>query len=412
MSRIALVDDDRNILTSVAMTLENEGFEVETFNDGQSALDAFNKSMPDMAVLDITDAMPTTANFLGMTDRTDRDAAIAAEAAKRKAEGRKSRSFATELKKMNPHQSPAYQGAPKATQAERRMDLEANHHYPSRRSAVAADNIVSTSHPLAAQAGLSMLARGGNAVDAALAAAITLTVVEPTGNGIGSDAFAIVWDGSELHGLNASGRSAAGWRAERFAGQDTMPFRGWETVTVPGAVSSWVALSDRFGKLAFETLFEPAIGYASDGFPVSPIIATLWQRAEELVAGKGLHHRQKILSHRVATQQALFDIDLQFSFGRIGIAVPVAGAQPRHAPAPQHGLRRCGQKPVQPLPQRFGRLIHQNLETAATDVMERGERQIGQSRTVVQHHQGQDLTGFKIIDIIAKRLNALLNFFG
>ncbi|NRB36396.1 MAG: gamma-glutamyltransferase family protein [Rhodobacteraceae bacterium] len=161
------------------------------------------------------------------------------------------------------------------------MDLEANHHYPSRRSAVAADNIVSTSHPLAAQAGLSMLARGGNAVDAALAAAITLTVVEPTGNGIGSDAFAIVWDGSELHGLNASGRSAAGWRAERFAGRDTMPFRGWETVTVPGAVSSWVALSDRFGKLAFETLFEPAIGYASDGFPVSPIIATLWQRAEE-----------------------------------------------------------------------------------------------------------------------------------
>lgn len=161
------------------------------------------------------------------------------------------------------------------------MHIRSNHHYPSRRSAVAADNMVATSHPLAAQAGLSMLARGGNAVDAALAAAITLTVVEPTGNGIGSDAFAILWDGQELHGLNASGRSPAGWTPERFAGHETMPFRGWESVTVPGAVSAWVSLSDRFGKLDFATLFEPAIGYAERGFPVSPIIAKLWHRAAE-----------------------------------------------------------------------------------------------------------------------------------
>lgn len=161
------------------------------------------------------------------------------------------------------------------------MQLRSNHHYPSRRSAVAADNMVATSHPLAAQAGVSMMARGGNAVDAALAAAITLTVVEPSGNGIGSDAFAILWDGQELHGLNASGRSPAAWTAERFAGQKDMPFRGWESVTVPGAVSAWVALSERFGKLDFATLFEPAIGYAERGFPVSPIVATLWQRAAE-----------------------------------------------------------------------------------------------------------------------------------
>lgn len=161
------------------------------------------------------------------------------------------------------------------------MQLRSNHHYPSRRSAVAADNMVATSHPLAAQAGLSMLSRGGNAVDAALAAAITLTVVEPSGNGIGSDAFAILWDGQELRGLNASGRSPAGWTPERFAGHKVMPFRGWESVTVPGAVSAWVELSERFGKLDFATLFEPAIGYAERGFPVSPIIATLWQRAAE-----------------------------------------------------------------------------------------------------------------------------------
>ena len=159
------------------------------------------------------------------------------------------------------------------------MNLRASHHYPSRRSAVAADNMVATSHPLAAQAGLSMLAQGGNAVDAALATAITLTVVEPTGNGLGSDAFAILWDGQQLHGLNASGRSPAGWSANRFAGQDAMPFRGWESVTVPGAVSSWVALSEKFGKLPFARLFEPAVKYAETGFPVSPIIASLWHIA-------------------------------------------------------------------------------------------------------------------------------------
>ncbi|MGC1506257.1 MAG: gamma-glutamyltransferase family protein [Sulfitobacter sp.] len=168
------------------------------------------------------------------------------------------------------------------------MHLRSNHPYPSRRSAVLADNMVATSHPLAAQAGLSMLGRGGNAVDAALATAIALTVLEPTGNGIGSDAFAILWDGSELHGLNASGRAPAAWNAARFAGLDEMPFRGWEAVTVPGAVSSWVELSDRFGTLAFEALFEPAIRYAENGFPVTPIIASLWARAaDELGAQPG-----------------------------------------------------------------------------------------------------------------------------
>ena len=148
--------------------------------------------------------------------------------------------------------------------------------YPTLRRPTMARNAVSTSQPLAAQAGLRMLLAGGNAVDAALAAAITLTVVEPISNGIGSDAFAIIWDGKQLHGLNASGRAPAAWTAEYFAGQKTVPTRGWNSVTVPGAVSAWVELSTRFGKLPFESLFAPAVGYAREGYPVSPFIAARW----------------------------------------------------------------------------------------------------------------------------------------
>ncbi|MBC7918801.1 MAG: gamma-glutamyltransferase family protein [Rhodoferax sp.] len=149
--------------------------------------------------------------------------------------------------------------------------------YASARSPVLGCNVVSTSQPLAAQAGLDVLRRGGNAMDAALAAAMTLTVVEPTGCGAGSDAFAIVWDGKALHGLNASGCSPAAWTPERFAGQTAMPERGWESVTVPGAVSAWVALNNRFGSKPLTELAAPAVDYARHGFPVSPIIATLWQ---------------------------------------------------------------------------------------------------------------------------------------
>lgn len=156
--------------------------------------------------------------------------------------------------------------------------------YPSVRMPVLAQNLVATSQPLAAQAGIRMLLQGGNAVDAAVAAAITLTVVEPTGNGIGSDAFAILWDGRELHGLNASGRSPTALTAERFVGRETMPLRGWDTVTVPGAVSAWVSLSERFGRLPFEALFTPAIHYAREGFLVSPITARAWSFAPKVFA--------------------------------------------------------------------------------------------------------------------------------
>ena len=125
--------------------------------------------------------------------------------------------------------------------------------YASQRMPVMARNVVATSQPLAALAGTRMLLKGGNAVDAALATAMALPVVEPTMNGIGSDAFCILWDGEQIHGLNASGRSPKAWSPEMFPKDGVMPQRGWDAVTVPGCVSAWVALSDRFGKLPFVT---------------------------------------------------------------------------------------------------------------------------------------------------------------
>ncbi len=148
--------------------------------------------------------------------------------------------------------------------------------YGSARSPVFGRDAIATSHPLASQAGMAMLMRGGNAVDAALAAAMALTVVEPTGCGIGSDAFAIVWDGRELHGLNSSGRSPAAWTRERFAGRSATPELGWDAVTVPGAVAGWAKLVQRFGRLSFAEIAAPAIRFAREGFAVGPIVATLW----------------------------------------------------------------------------------------------------------------------------------------
>src|SRR5918911_4917182 len=117
------------------------------------------------------------------------------------------------------------------------LDLSALPYPSSRQPVFAPHGVVATSQPLAAQAGLSMLQRGGNAVDAAIATAVALTVVEPTSNGIGADAFALVWDGTALHGLNGSGRSPATHTPALFArlGLRELPATGWLPVTVPGA---------------------------------------------------------------------------------------------------------------------------------------------------------------------------------
>ncbi|WP_324669383.1 gamma-glutamyltransferase family protein [Geochorda subterranea] len=155
--------------------------------------------------------------------------------------------------------------------------------YPSARMPVLARRgMVATSHPLAAQAGLRMLLAGGNAVDAAVAAAAALVVVEPTSCGIGGDAFAIVWDGQRLHGLNASGPAPAALDAEllRRRGLEKMPTEGWEPVTVPGVVAGWVQLLRRFGRMTLADVLEPAIEYADQGHPVPPRTAAAWQASE------------------------------------------------------------------------------------------------------------------------------------
>src|SRR5262245_3866853 len=160
------------------------------------------------------------------------------------------------------------------------MNLDIRTYSSYRTPLVAGNGVVATSHPLAAQAGLAMLQVGGTAVDAAIATAVALTVLEPTSNGIGSDAFAIVWDGERLHGLNGSGRAPATLTPEvvQRAGHSTMPGTGWLTVTVPGAPAAWHDLHTRFGKLPFAQLFAPAIAYAERGCPVAPIVARGWAR--------------------------------------------------------------------------------------------------------------------------------------
>lgn len=163
------------------------------------------------------------------------------------------------------------------------MNFDFQHHpYPSQRTTVMANNgMVATSQPLAAQAGLDIMKKGGNAIDAAIATAAALTVVEPTSNGIGGDAFALVWTKGELHGLNASGPAPKSISIEALKerGFEKMPTHGWMPVTVPGAPSAWAELSKRFGKLPLKEVLQPAIDYAEKGYPLTPILGKYWQYA-------------------------------------------------------------------------------------------------------------------------------------
>ena len=155
-------------------------------------------------------------------------------------------------------------------------------YHSNRYCVTGAGGMVASSSALASQAGLSMLQAGGNAVDAAVAAAAVLAVVEPVSNGLGSDAFSLIWMDGKLYGLNGSGYAPSKISAEKVLEKypsGRMPLHGWMPVTVPGAPGAWAQMNARFGKLSFEKVLGPAIHYARDGFPVPPFLGFLLVRA-------------------------------------------------------------------------------------------------------------------------------------
>ena len=169
-------------------------------------------------------------------------------------------------------------------------------YFRSRRSAVIARNgAVATSQPLAAQAGLQMLKDGGSAIDAAVATAAVLNVVEPSSTGIGGDMFALIWDKNErkVKALNGSGRQAAAANVDdvRKAGYDSIPNNGPGShfaVSVPGTVHGWETALNRYGRMSLREVLQPAIDYALNGYAVSEVIANSWQSTDIV---KKLRHR-------------------------------------------------------------------------------------------------------------------------
>lgn len=161
------------------------------------------------------------------------------------------------------------------------MDYLYNPHATKKHAAFARKGMVATSQPLASQAGIEVMQKGGNAIDAAIATAAALTVVEPTSNGIGGDAFALVWTKGELYGLNASGPAPGNMTIEAFKerGLDQIPVYGVEPITVPGVPAAWAALSKRFGKISLLEALQPAIRYAEEGYPLTPILGKYWKIA-------------------------------------------------------------------------------------------------------------------------------------
>ena len=167
--------------------------------------------------------------------------------------------------------------------------------FATRSEVIAQHAMAATSQPLATQVALDIMKQGGNAIDAAIAANATLGLMEPTGNGIGGDLFAIVWIQADqkLHGLNASGRSPESLTIERLqeelnkAGRQSIPPTGPLPVSVPGCVDGWFELHRRFGKLPMPQVLAPAIRYAREGFPVSELIAYYWRRSEGLARFPG-----------------------------------------------------------------------------------------------------------------------------
>ena len=160
--------------------------------------------------------------------------------------------------------------------------------FATRSEVIARHGMAATSQPLATQVAIDVLKKGGSAVDAAIAANATLGLMEPTGNGIGGDLFAVVWINSEqkLYGLNASGRSPKSLTLEKLKAKlgdrNSIPSLGPLPISVPGCVDGWFELHGKFGRLPMKDVLQPAIGYATEGFPVSELIAYYWKRSESL----------------------------------------------------------------------------------------------------------------------------------
>ncbi|WP_017733477.1 gamma-glutamyltransferase [Nafulsella turpanensis] len=159
--------------------------------------------------------------------------------------------------------------------------------FATRSEVIAQNGMAATSHPLATQVAIDILQKGGNAIDAAIAANAALGLMEPTGNGIGGDIFAIVWDAEtkQLYGLNGSGRSPKSLSLAYFKenGYEKIPSHGPLPVSVPGTVDGWFALHERFGSMEMEEVLEPAIEYAEEGFPVTELIAYYWGRSADFM---------------------------------------------------------------------------------------------------------------------------------
>ena len=182
--------------------------------------------------------------------------------------------------------------------------------------------IVATSQPLASAAGVQILAQGGNAVDAIIAANATLGLMEPMMNGIGGDLFAIVYEAKtgKLYGLNSGGWAATGETVDLLASKNItrMPQRGVWSVTVPGAVAGWDALRTKFGTFGFDKILAPAIYYAENGFPVSQIISENWQPAATNPAGNAAFKTTYLIDGKAPQPGQLFsNPDLGASLRRI-----------------------------------------------------------------------------------------------
>ena len=171
------------------------------------------------------------------------------------------------------------------------IDREVGKPFATRSEIIAQRGMVATSQPLATQVGLDVLRRGGNAIDAAIAANAAVGLMEPTGNGIGGDLFALIWheESGQIYALNASGRSPLGLTYDRLIeileekGEDSIPPYDLLSVSVPGAVDGWFEMHERFGSLPMADILQEPIYYAEEGFPVSEAIASGWQRSVNLL---------------------------------------------------------------------------------------------------------------------------------